>query len=85
MHGYMFNLELMKFLSYKYKFFTAPSFYFRKLRTGSRCSFVVSYKLPLLEHQEVRIPVTLTEFCHFPKCVLVHIRIKGEVGAVKLV
>ena len=24
-------------------------------------------------------------FCHFPNCVLVHIRIKGEVGAVKLV
>ena len=24
-------------------------------------------------------------FCHFPKCVLVHIRIKSEVGAVKLV
>ena len=24
-------------------------------------------------------------FCHFPKCVLVYIRIKGEVGAVKLV
>ena len=24
-------------------------------------------------------------FCHFPKCVLVHIRIKGEVGALKLV
>ena len=24
-------------------------------------------------------------FCHFSKCVLVHIRIKGEVGAVKLV
>ena len=23
-------------------------------------------------------------YCHFPKCVLVHIRIKGEVGAVKL-
>ena len=23
-------------------------------------------------------------FCHFPKCVLVHSRIKGEVGAVKL-
>ena len=23
--------------------------------------------------------------CHFPKCVLVHIRFKGEVGAVKLV
>ena len=24
-------------------------------------------------------------FCQFPKCVMVHIRIKGEVGAVKLV
>ena len=24
-------------------------------------------------------------FCHFPICVLVHIRIKGEVGAIKLV
>ena len=24
-------------------------------------------------------------FCHFPKCVLVHIRIMGEVGSVKLV
>ena len=24
-------------------------------------------------------------FCHLPKCVLVHIRFKGEVGAVKLV
>ena len=24
-------------------------------------------------------------FCHFPKCVLVYIRIKGYVGAVKLV
>ena len=23
--------------------------------------------------------------CHFPKCVLVHIGVKGEVGAVKLV
>ena len=29
--------------------------------------------------------VVFVVFCHFPKCVLVHIRIKGEVGAVKLV
>ena len=29
--------------------------------------------------------VVIVVFCHFPKCVLVHIRIKGEVGAVKLV
>ena len=31
------------------------------------------------------LAVVLFVFCHFPKCVLVHIRIKGEVGAVKLV
>ena len=29
--------------------------------------------------------VVIVVFCHFPKCVLVHIRIKGEVGSVKLV
>ena len=29
--------------------------------------------------------VVCVVFCHFPKCVLVHIRIKSEVGAVKLV
>ena len=29
--------------------------------------------------------VVFVVFCHFSKCVLVHIRIKGEVGAVKLV
>ena len=29
--------------------------------------------------------VVLVVFCHFPKCVLVHIRIKGEVGSMKLV
>ena len=31
------------------------------------------------------LAVVCVVFCHFPKCVLVHIRIKGEVGAVKLV
>ena len=31
------------------------------------------------------LAVIIVVFCHFPKCVLVHIRIKGEVGAVKLV
>ena len=29
--------------------------------------------------------VMFVVFCHFPKCVRVHIRIKGNVGAVKLV
>ena len=31
------------------------------------------------------LAVVCVMFCHFPKCVLVHIRSKGEVGAVKLV
>ena len=31
------------------------------------------------------LAIMFVVFCHFPKCVLVHIRIKGEVGAVKLV
>ena len=30
------------------------------------------------------LAVVCVVFCHFTKCVLVHIRIKGEVGAVKL-
>ena len=29
------------------------------------------------------LAVVFVVFCHFPKCVLVHIRIKGEVGNVK--
>ena len=28
--------------------------------------------------------VVFVVFCHSPKCVLIHIRIKGEVGAMKL-
>ena len=31
------------------------------------------------------LAVVCVVFCHFPKCVLVHIRIKGEVDAMKLV
>ena len=31
------------------------------------------------------LAVVFVVFCHLSKCVLVHIRIKGEVGAVKLV
>ena len=30
-------------------------------------------------------PVMFVVFCHFAKCVLVHIRVKGEVSAVRLV
>ena len=31
------------------------------------------------------LAVEFVVFCHFSKCVVVHIRIKGEVGALKLV
>ena len=31
------------------------------------------------------LAVVFVVFCHFSKCVLVHIRTKGDVGAVKLV
>ena len=31
------------------------------------------------------LAVVCVVLCHFPKCVLVYIRIKGEVGDVKLV
>ena len=31
------------------------------------------------------LAVMFVVFCHFSNCVLVHIRIKGKVGAVKLV
>ena len=31
------------------------------------------------------LAVVYVVFCHIPKCVLAHIRIKGEVGAVELV
>ena len=37
-------------------------------------------ELPMLHYETLSMV-----FCHFPKCVLVHIRIKGEVGTVKLV
>ena len=50
------------------------------------CSLVVTYweRADLLAIVCVCVCVCVV-FCHFPKCFLVHIRIKGEVGAVKLV
>ena len=46
------------------------------------CSLVVT----CWERADLLVVVcVVVVFCHFPKCVLVSIRIKGEVGAVKLV
>ena len=44
------------------------------------CSLVVT----CWERADLMV-VMFVVFCRFPKCVLVHIRIKGEVGALKLV
>ena len=44
------------------------------------CSLVVT----IWERADL-LAVVCVVFCHFPKSVLVHIRIKGEVGAIKLV
>ena len=44
------------------------------------CSYLVTY----WERADL-LAILFVVFCHFPKYVLVHIRIKGEVGAVKLV
>ena len=43
------------------------------------CSLVVTYW-----ERAYLLAVVFVVFCHFPKYILVHIRIKGEVGAVKL-
>ena len=42
------------------------------------CSLVVTF----WERADL-LAVGFVLFCHFHKCILVHIRIKGEVGAVK--
>ena len=45
------------------------------------CSLAVT----LWERADLRLAVMFVMFCHFLKCVLVHVKIKGEAGAVKLV
>ena len=48
------------------------------------CLFGVATCGHLLERTDL-LAVLFVVFCHSPNGVLVHIRIKGEVGAVKLV
>ena len=49
------------------------------------CLFFVALQVVICLERADLLAVMCVVFCHFPKCVLVHIRIKGEVGAVKLV
>ena len=57
------------------------------LYVGLRCVFMYvpcSLAVTCWERADL-LAVMFAVFCHFPKCVLFHIRIKGEVGALKLV
>ena len=69
------------------RWFLCRSFLVDKLHVGM-CFAVVSVPCSLvvtcLERADL-LAVVIVVFCHLSKCVLVHIRIKGEVGAVKLV
>ena len=54
---------------------------------GVCCKFVslhFSLVVTCWERADI-LAVVCVVFCHFPKCVLVRIRIQGEIGAVKLV
>ena len=42
-----------------------------------------SLGVPCWERADLLAAVLCVVYCHFPKCGLVHIRIKGEVSAVK--
>ena len=57
------------------------------LHVGVCCnveSVLCSFAVTCWERADL-LAVVFVVFCHFPKCVLVHIRNKGEFGAVKLV
>ena len=49
------------------------------------CFAVVSVPCSLVVTCWEKADLLAVVFCHFPKCVLVHIRIKGEIGALKLI
>ena len=67
--------------------FFGGSFLLGMLHVGVCCA-VVSIPCSLVVtcwERAYLLAVAFVVFCHFPKCVLVHIRNKGEVGPAKLV
>ena len=48
------------------------------------CLFFAALLSPAVKRADL-LAVVFVVFCHFPNCVLVHIRIRGKVGAIKLV
>ena len=81
------NWPIFGLLTVPRRCFFCGSFLLVMLHFGVCCSDVF-YPCSLLvtcwERADI-LAVVFVLFCHFPKYVLVHIRIKGEVGAVKLV
>ena len=55
------------------------------LHVGVSCNVVFFSLVVTCRERADLLAVMCVVLCHFPKCVLVHIRIKGEVGAMKLV
>ena len=69
------------------RYFFCGSLLLVMLHVGLCCAGVsVSCSLMVTSWERADLmAVVFVVFCHFPKCVLVHTRIKGEVGAIKLV
>ena len=66
------------------RYFFCGSFLLVMLHIDVHCT-VVFVPFSLVVTCWERADLLVVMLCHFPKCFLVHSRIKGEVGAVKLV
>ena len=79
--------EYKSLLNVPRRCFFCGSFLLVMLHVGVCCNVVsVLCSLVVICWERVDLLAAVcVVFCHFPNCVLVHIRIKGEVGTVKLV
>ena len=74
-------------LTVPWRYFFCETFLLVMLHVGVRCA-VVSVPCSLVVvcwKRSDLLAFVFVVFCQFPKCVLVHCRIKGDVDAVKLV
>ena len=81
------HTHLLFLLTVPRRCFFCGSFLLVMLHVGMCCndwSVFCSLVITRLERADL-LAVVCVVFCHFPKCVMDHIRIKGEVGAIKLV
>ena len=85
-HTSLYSYIKVFLLTVPRRYFFCGSFLLVILHVGVLCCCVSSCSLVVTWWERADpLAVVFVVFCHFPKCVLVHIRIKGEVGAVKLV